>query len=314
MNISPRLLLASGVLALAALPVSAKIQRTVEKTFTVQPGGTLKVSTQGGNIKVEPSDDSVVKVIARENIRASSDAEADEVLKKLTLTIEQHGNDVTAESSYEKQSFGLHVGSWPPVEVSFVVTVPTRFAAVAKTSGGDIEIGDLDGTVNARTSGGEIKLGKIGGEVDAETSGGNVGLNEGRASVKLATSGGDVALGHAVGAADLHTSGGNIRVDLVENTLSARTSGGNVRATIGGPLKGDCVLSTSGGNVRVTVDKTAAFELDASTSGGDVDASGLTLTISKGGQGRSSLAGAVNGGGSRLKLRSSGGNIEIRTR
>lgn len=36
--------------ALTALPLSAKIVRSVEKTFAVQPGGTLRVLTQGGDI------------------------------------------------------------------------------------------------------------------------------------------------------------------------------------------------------------------------------------------------------------------------
>jgi hypothetical protein len=43
-----------------------------------------------------------------------------------------------------------------------------------------------------------------------------------------------------------------------------------------------------------------------------VDASGLTLTLEKGGSGRSRLVGAVNGGGPLLKLRTSGGDITVR--
>ena len=68
-------------------------------------------------------------------------------------------------------------------------------------------------------------------------------------------------------------------------------------AGIVGPLKGDCSLDTSGGDVRAKVSHDAAFNLDASTSGGDVKADGLTITIEKGGVGRSKLAGKVNGGG-----------------
>jgi hypothetical protein len=60
------------------------------------------------------------------------------------------------------------------------------------------------------------------------------------------------------------------------------------------------------------VKKGVGFKLDASTSGGDVDAEGLTLTIEKGGVGKSKLIGDVNGGGPRLKLRSSGGDIKVR--
>ncbi len=309
-----RFLFATGWLAALAIPAHAKIERVIEKTFTVQPGGNLHVETQGGNISVEPSNDSVVKITVKEKIRASTDGEADEILKKLTLTIEQSGNAIFAESKYEKMLSGFHFGSWPPVQVDFVVTVPASFATDLKTSGGDIVVGDLAGKVHARTSGGDIKLDHIAADVDASTSGGNVSLAEGRAAVELHTSGGNVSVGRAVGPTELTTSGGDIKVDSVENTLRATTSGGDVRAGLMGALKGDCVLSTSGGKVTAVVDKTVGFRLDASTSGGDVDASGLTITIEHGGQGRSRLAGEVNGGGPLLKLHSSGGDVVIKTR
>ena len=308
------LLLAGGLLALTPALAHAKIERTVEKTFTVQPGGLLKVDTQGGQIQVESSADATVKVVAKEKIRASSEAEADEILKKLTLTIEQQPEGVTASAAYEKGVSGFHFGSWPPVQVDFIVTVPINYNVELKTSGGDVTVGDLQGKVSARTSGGDISLGKIAGDIRASTSGGNVHLVEGAAMVKLGTSGGNIRVGRAVGPTDLDTSGGNIEVKSVENTLHASTSGGDVSATIAGALKGPCKLSTSGGQVRVTVDKSAVFDLDASTSGGGVDATGLTITIEKGGAGRSRLAGQVNGGGPLLKLRSSGGDIAVRTR
>lgn len=312
MRNSIRLIAAACFLA-AAGAAQAKIERTVEKTFVVQPGGTLHVRTQGGDIHVVSSSDSAVKVVAKEKIKAGSEAEADEVLKKLTLTLEQEGNDVTAAAEYEKKSSGLHWGSWPPVEVEFIVTVPARYSAELKTSGGDISVGDLDGQLHARTSGGDVKIGKISGEVDASTSGGNLVLAQGGAAVHLNTSGGNIRVGHAVGATELRTSGGDIEIDSVENSLEARTSGGNVTAVITGALKGDCELKTSGGRVKAVVGKGVGFRLDAATSGGDVDAEGLTIKIEHGGARKSSLVGDVSGGGPLLRLRSSGGDIVVRT-
>jgi len=311
---SHTLFLAAGLLALAPALAHAKIERTVEKTFAVQPGGKLKVETQGGDIRVLTSAENSVKVVAKERIRASSDAEADDILKKLSLTIEQESDGVIATATYDKGSSGFHFGSWPPVQVSFTVTVPANYNVELKTSGGDVSVADLQGKVSARTSGGDISLGRIGGDVHAGTSGGNVRLAESTGAAKLGTSGGDIRVGRVVGPADLDTSGGDIEVDSVENTLQASTSGGDVSAGIAGALQGDCRLSTSGGRVRVSVAKTAAFDLDASTSGGDVDAAGLTITIEKGGSGRSRLAGKVNGGGHLLKLRSSGGDIDVKSR
>lgn len=303
---APTLLIAAALLA-APLAAFAKIERVVEKTFNVQPGGLLTVETSGGNVAVQTAAVDKVTVVAKQRIRASSEEEADEVLKKLTLTIEQDGDNVRAVAKFERFNWGRQ-----PVQVDFNVTVPTRFRVDAKTSGGDVKVADLDGKVHARTSGGNVRLGRIGGDVDAGTSGGDIALAEGAAAVRLNTSGGNIHVGRAVGPTDADTSGGNVEIESVENVVHASTSGGNVKAGIVGPMKGECVLSTSGGQVHATVGKAIAFDLDASTSGGDVRADGLTLTISKGG--RSKLAGKVNGGGPLLKLRTSGGDIVVDAR
>ena len=306
--------LAAGLVAFDPLSAFAKIERVVEKTFTVQPGGTLKVETSGGGIAVESGAGDTVKVVAKEVIRADNDAEADALLKDLTLTIEQQGNDVVAKAKYASTPLDFHFGSWPPVQVSFVVTVPARYHSYLHTSGGSIKVGDLTGIVLARTSGGGIRIGQIDGTVDARTSGGDVRLDSCTGDTKLETSGGGIRAERIVGKADLRTSGGGISVKLVENALQAHTSGGGVEAAIAGTLKGDCSLSTSGGSVRVAIDKSAAFRLDAATSGGDVHAAGLTIRIENGGLGKSRLVGDVNGGGPLLKLRTSGGGIDVKMR
>jgi DUF4097 and DUF4098 domain-containing protein YvlB len=307
-----RFLATTSALAVLTASASAKIEREVEKTFTVQPGVHLKVSTAGGNVTVRSSGDTLVRVVAKEHIRAGSDAEADEVLKKLNLTIEQSGGEVDASAKYSS-GFGINWGG-QPVEVDFVVTVPASASADLKTSGGDIEVSDLDGQVDAHTSGGDIKLGVIGGDIDADTSGGNVVLAEGRSNVRLTTSGGNITAKRLVGASVLKTSGGDIKVDSVENKVDAQTSGGDVKASFAGDIKGDSSLSTSGGQVKASVRKGVGFHLDAETSGGEVDASGLPITIDHGGSGKSNLSGSVNGGGPDLRLRSSGGDIEVESR
>ncbi len=312
MNTSLRFILAAGFATVSAVIVQARVDRVVEKFFSVTGAGTLRVETQGGEIRVSPGNDSVIRVTAKQNIRANSEAEADELLKKLELSFDLNGNDLRVVSKYDRRPSGFRMGSWPPVQVDFVVTVPANYATALHTSGGSITVGDLNGKAELRTSGGGIKLGKMGGVVDAKTSGGSIALEGARGAVELKTSGGNISVGRVAGTADLSTSGGSIKIDAVANTLRAHTSGGSIRANITGPLKEECSLSTSGGSVRVSVDKTAAFRLDASSSGGDVDAEGLTLTLEKASRDRSRLAGAVNGGGPLLKLRSSGGGIAVR--
>src|SRR6187455_1226852 len=121
------LFFAASLLALVPISAHAKIERVVEKSFSVQPGGMLTVETQGGNVRVETSNEPTVKVVAKQIIKASTDSEADEILRKLTLSIEQRADGVSATSKYEKKSAGFRWGSWPPVQVNFVVTVPSQY-------------------------------------------------------------------------------------------------------------------------------------------------------------------------------------------
>ena len=305
-------LLTLGAMLVTPGLVQAKITRTIEKKFTVGPGGNLKVQTSGGNIEVLTGPGNEVTVTAREWINADSEEKADELLKDLTLSIEQQANNVTATAKYVKPS-GWNWGA-TPVTVSFTVVVPKQYNVDLNTSGGDIGLASISGTARLRTSGGNLKLDRIDGEVDGGTSGGNISLREGTANVKLRTSGGNIRVERAGGEADLSTSGGDIEIESVQGRLTASTSGGNVKASIEGSLKGDCDLSTSGGNVIVSVDKSAAFDLKSHTSGGEVDADGLTIAIEKGGLRKSNLSGKVNGGGPLLSLGTSGGDIRIRAK
>jgi len=305
------LLLAVGLLAGLPFSASAKIERVVEKSFTVTPGGLLTVETQGGNIHVASGSSEEVKVTAKEHFRANSEAEADEIAKHINLRIEQSGADVSAGAKFENDSLSSFWRRGSRVEVEFVVTVPAKYRAHLRTSGGNIGIGDLGGDVDLRTSGGDIRLGKIDGEVVAETSGGTITIDQASRRVKAHTSGGDVRAGRLGGEAQLSTSGGNIQVEAAAGRVQAETSGGNVSATFVDALSADCVLKTSGGNVNVKVNPNTAFRLDASTSGGDVRVSGLTIEVQHGGNGKSSLVALARGGGPELKLRTSGGDVRV---
>ncbi len=288
------LFLAAGLLAVLPLSTSAKITRNVEKAFAVQPGGTFRAETSGGDITVHSAPGDQVRIVARQTIRAKTEAEADEILAKLELTLEQQGNDVVAKAKYPGRGGFTFSGIWPPVSVSFEVTVPEQYHLDLRTSGGDIVAGNLQGKVAAHTSGGDVTLGRIDGEVQAHTSGG------------------DIEVGGAAGAVKLHTSGGDIEIGAVAATVDASTSGGDIQARFEGGPGADCSFRTSGGDVDVEVGAAAAFRLDASTSGGDVKTRNLTVAVESGGYGKSKLVGAVNGGGPLLKLRTSGGDIGVR--
>lgn len=301
-------------LLLASVSARADVERTIKSTFAAGPACTVHVATSGGFIQMKPSEGPGVTVMAVEHFRASSEAEADEMAKQLSLVMEAREDGVYATAKYEGSRPPLFWGSWPPVWVDFVVSAPASSSASLRTSGGAIEVGDFGGRLEARTSGGPLQIGRIGGDVVGATSGGGIFVAECGGAARLTTSGGSVKVGRLAGPAQLRTSGGRIEVGSAAGTLDAETSGGGVRAAFEGPLKGDCLLRSSGGSIQVRVPAGAGFELDAATSGGGVRADGVAVLVERGAPGHDQLAGQVNGGGPLLRLRTSGGSIEVATR
>jgi len=97
----------------------------------------------------------------------------------------------------------------------------------------------------------------------------------------------------------------------VMGAIDASTSGGTVTAYISEQPADDCRLTTSGGGVAVTLADGIGVELDAQSSGGRVTSD---FDVSGGRSTKTSLAGAINGGGPELYLRSSGGGVKIERR
>ena len=74
--------------------------------------------------------------------------------------------------------------------------------------------------------------------------------------------------------------------------------------------RGDSQLKTSGGGIVLLLAPGLAFDLDAHTSGGEVQTDVSVTLLGK--QRESTLNGKLNGGGPKLLLRSSGGDIHLR--
>lgn len=313
---------ALGLVSISA--AHAAIDSPLHRNFNVHPGGTITIDADIGDIRIISGAANVsVDVIRR--AKTMSRSHADELFKDLEVTFAQEGNDVRIRERYNHPTSWFHWNS--DLDVHFVVNVPAQYNVDLTTSGGDITVSDLNGQVHAKTSGGDVSLGRINNIVDAHTSGGDVSLAGSHASALLSTSGGDIKVGDAAGSLNVRTSGGSIDIRRAESDLKAHTSGGSIEigdaggsidaSSSGGSIRArlfrqpraDSKLSTSGGGITIHVAPNVALDVDAHTSGGDV-ASDLPVTI-LGKQNDSSLNGKLNGGGPKLVLRSSGGDIRL---
>ncbi len=191
--------------------------------------------------------------------------------------------------------------------------------ATAATSGGNIQVGHVEGTARLKTAGGDVALLGATGAVQAKTSSGQIHIGETEASVRAAAVGGSVRIEGARGRVSVETNGGSIDLLQVRGPVRAQTSAGSIVAQIATTRKifGASSLRTATGDVRVYLPPTLPVTIDAAiaSAGGHKIVSDFPLQI----QGsRPAFApstvrgrGALNGGGGLLKIRCTGGNIEI---
>lgn len=292
------LLLASGC------PVHAQNDELAaqHKSFQVSPGGSLDIDAEYARIEIKGAAGVTVDIKAT-------------LTKHFATKIVQRGNDVHVTSRcdcrfWHRVWYQIFVHETP----HFVVTVPLQYHLNLRTSGGDINVDGLEGSIRAGTSGGELRFSNIAGSVAGATSGGKIKMSVVRGDVHLRTSGGSISIDRVDGRIVAETSGGGIEAYRVTGSIEAQTSGGTITATIAKQPISDCRLSTTGGGIIVGLPGEVSLDIDAATTGGQVSSDFPVFVRGGGILTASSLQGRINGGGPRLWLRTTGGDIRIKSK
>jgi hypothetical protein len=347
MRVSQRALLvfACGLQVLAATAQSNDESPYLTKTFPLASVKQLDTKTSGGNISVSGQSSGEAKVemyVHANNNGWHNGLSKEEIQKRLEeeydLTIGVENGTLKAIARNKE-----HFDNWGHgLSISFRIYVPESVSSEVHTSGGNIHLSDLSGTEDFATSGGNMDIEHLTGKIHGSTSGGNVGIADSKNDIDLQTSGGNMHATHCEGTIRMGTSGGNMVLNDVKGDIHATTSGGQIT---GEDITGELRTSTSGGNIHlgnlscslsastsggsIDVDlKTMGKYLDLSNSGGNISVSmpqglGMSLTVSgervhtskmenfSGDIDKNSIAGTMNGGGIPVKVRGSGGNVEL---
>ena len=302
MRSTPRhaLFVSAALLAVSAVPALAASETRIERRFALGSGGTFVLTTEAGGAEVRGGDgeEAVVVITSRRSdFESKYDVRLEESPGRLEVTIERRGRGI---------QWGWDEGG----EVTFVL--PRRTSAEVKSSGGGVTVEALEGLVKAKSSGGGVDVMDVTGDVEASSSGGGVEVQRVTGAARLSSSGGSVSARSVSGDIDAGSSGGGVRIEEAGGAVVASSSGGGVRVDFaaGNAKGGD--LHSSGGGVTARVDPNVGLEIDAYASGGDADCD-LPVTV-RGKMKDNTVQGKLNGGGAVLKLRSSGGGVNIESR
>ena len=321
MKLTALLLLIGSVAALAAT------EEKLNHRFSVQPGGTVVVEVDFGNIDVSTNATSEVVVDVWRKIGRRKKADEEAFLRDNPVEFAQEGNTAKIRS-HGKSKWSWSSGGRNQNEAKYTISVPAQFNARLRSGGGGVCVVDLTGDVKADTGGGGLSFTRLHGPLNGDTGGGGVSAGACEGTLKLRTGGGGIEVTASSGSLDgttggggvsvkkfqgpvhVTTGGGGLAIENVDGAVDASTGGGSISAVLPSELSDSVRLSTGGGGVSVRVPGTAAFNLDATTSGGRVSTELPVAVVGKVEEGR--LQGPVNGGGKSVQLHSGGGGIHLK--
>ncbi|WP_049787944.1 DUF4097 family beta strand repeat-containing protein [Rhodothermus marinus] len=270
-----------------------EITDVVKRAFKATPGGHLELEMDRGNVEIFTTAESAVYVEVIRTLQTERREEAERLLEGHQLTFEQEGESIYIKSQLSED------GSWRfwkrkniRIRVEIRIRVPRRFSVAFTTGAGNVDIRDLEGTV------------------EGETGAGNVTLRNLRGTVQISTGAGNVEVTELEGHLEAETGAGNITVKGLRGSADVETGAGNITAEFVAPPEKDSRFKSGAGNVTVFVPARAGFMLDASTGIGSVS-SDFEVRIDRDWI-SAKARGKVNGGGPTLRLEAGLGNVSLR--
>jgi hypothetical protein len=287
------------IAATLSTSVALAAQRTYDKQLNAPPGGQLRFDADVGSVSVVGREGS--QVIVHAELEGSQS-----FLDSLHIDTEQTPSGVRV-SAHMPHSSGFHWFDMGSNRVRFTIEVPSHYPVDLQTSGGGIDVRDLNASARGRTSGGGIRVQNVTGEVNMHTSGGGVEAERVDGAAELTSSGGPIDVTDSTGNLNVDTSGGGIRLQNDDGTINAHTSGGGIRAEL--RSNRGINLSTDGGSITLLLPQNTRASVDAETSGGRVTCD-FPVTTTHFGSGEH-LQGTIGGGGAPISLHTSGGGIHL---
>lgn len=295
-----RTLLPALAAALLTLPLGAQQRVTGDRDLDwrgrVATGGTVRVATFNGEVRVEPSGSDAIEVAGTARGSAAERG-------RIVFEVVEHGGGVTICARTERhrcdptdglQSVAGSRGRQSSGTARLVVRLPDGVALRASSGNGDVRVERAGGDVHASSGNGRVEVLGAGGAVRA--SSGN----------------GAVTVDRAGGGVDASTGNGRVTVSTSQGPVRASSGNGAIDVRMAS-LRGSEDMTFSTGNGRVSVRLPASFTgtLDLGTGSGEAY-SDFPVTVQGRLQARRLVGTVGDGDGPRVRVRSGNGSVEVR--
>jgi len=283
----PSQILALGLFLAAAAAVAGagraeatEVRRVNERLIPFQPGGQLRIDDKNGNITIEGWPRNEVRIQVTRVVRAEDRTKAEELIKELEAEVEVHSDRIVVESRFPKRRESI--GIWDllknkvaQLQINYFVQVPNETDLMLETANGKVFTRGVTGQLDAKTTNGDMRVDGVNGVLN------------------------------------LATTNGEISMAGVTNKVFAQTTNGSVVAEIRRISPAGFVeLKTTNGNVETYLPRDIRATVDAVTTNGHVS---IAFPVEREGLMTSkTVRGTIQGGGVKLVLGTTNGNVEVR--
>jgi DUF4097 and DUF4098 domain-containing protein YvlB len=259
---------------IVALPASAD---QWEKTFTVGTQPALTVSTDDGNVSIEPWDKKSIAVrVTTASWRIGSDVKIEE---------RQVGDHVEVRV-HRTPRWGIDInfgGSALKVEVS----VPRRTDLNVETGDGNIGVRAVEGRIGLHTGDGRIDADRLRGELSLSSGDGSISASDLDGTLRVHTGDGRVSIGGRFDAVDLSSGDGSVSVEArhgsrIGDGWSVKTGDGSVDLRIPSDLDATLDANTGDGGIRLDLPVRVAGDLSHHAIRGQLNRGGPVLRVRTG--------------------------------
>jgi DUF4097 and DUF4098 domain-containing protein YvlB len=254
---------------------AATLTEQFKKTYSLKSNGGVELQNVNGSVTIEAWDQNQVRIEAEKKVRADGD-KAREIMKQLQIEVSETAGGLRIVTRMPKRDGSLREwlsGDNVQVGVEYRIWVPRGARLGIENTNGKLSVTGTRGRADLETTNGGVVVDRAGGEIE------------------IGTTNGSVEVTRSAGVVQASTTNGSIDVELDE-----------------APDAGQLSFSTTNGSITLRVPGNAGMTLDAAATNGRVSSD---FEVTSGRSERRRLEGDVNGGGGRVKLRTTNGSIRI---
>lgn len=289
--------------------ITIRSDEYIDFIITVPSEFNLNLNTSGGDIDVENN--------IKGNVRINTSG-GDIIVKEVVgeLTVNTSGGDIRCDNIKGNTKLTSSGGD--------IIVGAVDGECRINTGGGDIRVKEVSKGLFVSTGGGNIVTGRIGSDASIITGGGNIILNNVSGDLTVTTGGGNISCSGITKGAKITTGAGDIDLKNASGGIVVTSGAGNITAEIVSPGNSKSNIITGYGDINLYLPENSKATITAKVKWAEIwnDKKQISEYIKSDfkstkenfdqERGEYYAVYELNGGGARIDVETSVGNINIK--